>query len=252
VGAGRASESRQVAAVDRSESIARDHLAFRGYSNVVYEPNRNQPPDFLIDNRIAVEVRRLNQHDRAGRRGLEETATPFTMRLGRLLRSFGSSNVGTRWIRLSLSRPLPKWSRFEPIAREFLGRVALEDSPIGASVQVSDRVELEYVHLSAGAGDSFALASIHDRESGGLVVAELVRNIGLVAEEKTRKIQPFRLDYAEWWLLLVDTIAYGLSDRDQADLASHLQLADVWDRIVLVSPLDPQRYFEIPAPIRPT
>jgi hypothetical protein len=42
--------------MDRSETLAYNHLVFRGFSSPVYEPDGNVPPDFLLDGRIAVEV----------------------------------------------------------------------------------------------------------------------------------------------------------------------------------------------------
>jgi hypothetical protein len=44
------------------ERIAENYLTSLGFENVVFEPDGNIPPDFFVDDRIAVEVRRLNQH----------------------------------------------------------------------------------------------------------------------------------------------------------------------------------------------
>jgi hypothetical protein len=43
------------------ERIAGEYLHRLGMGTVAYEPDGQVPPDFLIDGRIAVEVRRLNQ-----------------------------------------------------------------------------------------------------------------------------------------------------------------------------------------------
>jgi len=45
--------------MDRSETVGMHHLLFRGHSDVIYEPDGNVPPDFLVEGRSAVEVRRL-------------------------------------------------------------------------------------------------------------------------------------------------------------------------------------------------
>ncbi len=49
--------------MDQSESHARDYLEHLGLGRVVYQPDGNVPPDFLVDGRIAVEVRRLNENE---------------------------------------------------------------------------------------------------------------------------------------------------------------------------------------------
>ena len=54
--------------MDHTEEIANKHLLarFPGENRINYEPDGNIPPDFLIDNNIAIEVRRLNEHDNNG------------------------------------------------------------------------------------------------------------------------------------------------------------------------------------------
>jgi len=48
--------------MDSSETLAKEYLRFLGYTDIIYEPDGNIPPDFLVNGRIAVEVRRLNQN----------------------------------------------------------------------------------------------------------------------------------------------------------------------------------------------
>ena len=64
--------------MDQSEKVAESYLRYRGHDNIQFEPDGNRTPDFLVDNNIAVEVRRLNQnHDFGrGRRGLEAQVSP--------------------------------------------------------------------------------------------------------------------------------------------------------------------------------
>jgi hypothetical protein len=40
--------------MDRAETLVHNYLGSRGYASVVYEPDPNDPPDFLIDERIAL------------------------------------------------------------------------------------------------------------------------------------------------------------------------------------------------------
>jgi len=50
-------------APDPSETQARRYLEHLGCKDIVYEPDGNVPPDFVVDGRIGVEVRRLNQNE---------------------------------------------------------------------------------------------------------------------------------------------------------------------------------------------
>jgi hypothetical protein len=65
--------------VDASEVLADAYLRHCGYTDVKYEPDGNIPPDFLVNGRIAIEVRRLNQNYVApeGNKGLEEVRIPL-------------------------------------------------------------------------------------------------------------------------------------------------------------------------------
>ena len=57
------------------EQIAYKYLQNKfGTERIIYEPNGNIPPDFLVPAGPAVEVRRLNRHDFSGAKpkGVEE------------------------------------------------------------------------------------------------------------------------------------------------------------------------------------
>ena len=60
----------------RSEEAVDRFLRGLEVGDVRFEPDGNVPPDFLVDERIAVEARRLNQNELLGNgyRGLEVTS----------------------------------------------------------------------------------------------------------------------------------------------------------------------------------
>jgi len=92
----------------------------------------------------------------------------------------------------------------------------------------------------------FMLGGSGDDDSGGFVLAEMNRNICICVEDKNRKVARVWDRYPEWWLALVDRIGYGgLSEDERADLRQILQVEHRWDKILLVSPLDSQRGFEL-------
>jgi len=61
--------------MDDSEIVVRQHLEHLGFKSIIYEPDGNIPPDFLVEGRIAVEVRRLNQNYVSGSGQLEGLET---------------------------------------------------------------------------------------------------------------------------------------------------------------------------------
>lgn len=90
--------------MDETELRAHQALLHMGYSeaNIVYEPEKNQPPDFLVEGKFAVEVRRLNQSysDEHGSQDLERISTPLWNNLRDLVNSHSSAADGPCWNRV--------------------------------------------------------------------------------------------------------------------------------------------------------
>jgi hypothetical protein len=233
--------------MDRSEKIAQDHLYSRGFSKVVYEPDGNVPPDLLADDRIACEVRRLNENERgrSAPKGLEETEIPFLARFRNVLRSIGAPQTRSWWVRVRIQRPLPKWHHIEPEARAYLHRVQRQQAEVYPVHRIGGTVEIQAFNRSTPAKDAFTLGIVSDSDSGGWVIESLERNLRLCIEEKTAKVASFRSQYPEWWLVLVDHVAYGLDSFDLAQFRKSVRVPHTWDRVVIVNPLDHTHYFEI-------
>jgi hypothetical protein len=230
--------------VDRTESHVREHLVKRGCSDIVYEPDGKVPPDFRVDGAIAVEARRLNQHDSTGEHGLEETRIPLTMRLSSLIRSMPSVSADTKWIGIDMRRPLPAWIEVVPKVREFLSRIDAGKSRQGSTVAIGN-LELEYHTSSSSESGAFKVATILDRDWGGLVLANLLHNLDLCVAEKSRKTAAYRAGYEQWWLALVDTIGYHLEEPERQELREAFTLQHDWDQVVLINPEDPSDYVDL-------
>jgi hypothetical protein len=234
--------------MDRSERIVSEYLSYRGFRDVVHEPDGNVPADFLLNGCIAVEVRRLNQNEDTpdGPRGLEEAAIPLQAKVSRLLRTLGSSEGGESWYMVyTFRRPLPPWDELANALRFELGlfRCDSEHQPTTRNIAQGFRVRL----LRAGRPypDFFVVGEYTEGDSGGFVLSELERNIRICVAEKTQKISRVRERYPHWWLVLVDHVAYELSDSDREQLRQLLQMDHSCDKIILVSSLDATQGYEL-------
>ena len=85
--------------MNESEKSIYEYLTSQGLGAVVYEPDGKVPPDFLVDGRIAVEVRRLNQNEDTalGHRGLEEISKPLDALVCEAIAAMGPPAEGTSW-----------------------------------------------------------------------------------------------------------------------------------------------------------
>ena len=236
--------------MDESEQVAKNYLCKIGFKKVVYEPDGNIPPDFLADDRVAVEVRRLNQNEmiESGSRGLEESAIPLRMKVDRLLSSFGPPTSETSWfVHYRFRRPLLSWDHLELRLRHALQTFMHDQcADKSTSISIAKGFELQLIRASSHHDNFFVLGGYIDSNNSGFVGDLLLKNLRICIEEKTRKIAPHRRKHSEWWLVLIDRITYGVVDEHNAELLrKHINSNHGWHKIVLLNPLDYGVAFEI-------
>lgn len=235
--------------MDATETLVKDHLVHRGHVNIVYEPDGNIPPDFLVDSRVAVEVRRLNQNHFDGNyiQGLEEVAIPLWKRIQRLLDSMGPPTNEESWfVHFNFSRPVESWKSLEPKLRGALSAFLASPGNTPRLVSKGLGFELEvFCRASKLHPTAFVMAGCSDRESGGWLLSEMEKNIRDCAREKAQKIAKFKPRYSEWWLALVDYIGFSLGDLDRELFRAQVSIEHSWDKIILIDPRDFRRWFEL-------
>jgi hypothetical protein len=207
------------------------------------------PPDFLVDGRIAVEARRLNQNEETaeGHRGLEEISKPLNTLVCRCLAAMGPPIAGTSWfVFYSYSRPLPAWRELDRLLRDALDDCRAWPDLGKHKVSVGRRMRLRFTRASKVHPQLFVLGGSSDHDSGGFLVSEIAENLQICIAEKTVKVVKVRSRYSEWWLAFEDRIGYGVLDEDDRNqLRELVQRDDQWNRIILVNPLHPTDGFEL-------
>jgi len=233
---------------DLSESIVKQYLLGAGYTDIQHEPEPNDPPDFLVNGQLAVEVRRLNQNEETptGHRGLEETRIPISRRVQKVLNLLGPPVRGASWfVWYSIKRPVPSRNQLERAMREALLAFRNQPNHQRTKIHVSRAVKLEIVPASRVHPTFFVLGASADGDAGGFVLGEMERNLRICVAEKTAKIARVHHRYPVWWLALVDYIGYGLEIREQDELRQILRLEHSWDKIVIINPLNPREGFAL-------
>jgi len=235
--------------MDASEKLVADHLAHRGFTNVIYEPDGNVTPDFSVDGNVAIEVRRLNQnhYDGTNTKGLEETSISLWKNILNLLNDIGTPIADETWfVHFRFSRPVEQWKKLRPSLHQALTDFAASETRQGRVIFENQGFELEvYCRASTIHSTTFILAGCSDQDSGGWLLAEMSKNISHCASEKSRKIAAVRPKYQCWWLALVDHIGYGLDKFDRDQFQSQISIEHDWDKIIIIDPRDHTRWFEI-------
>jgi len=236
--------------VDETEAHVDRLLRHLGYSDIAYEPDGNVPPGFLIDRKIAVEVRRLNQNFESDGivQGLEEIAVPIWQTVKRLAMSLGPPTKGVSWfIGVSFRRPLPPSKR---LRTEILA--ALVDFQSGRKegpVELFDgQIELEFFRASKAHTTFFVMGSQIDDDSGGWIMGEMSKNIRICIDQKSKKVTEFKFKYENWWLVLVDLISGGLDESDRCELRRDFVGQKGWQKILIVNALDHRDAFDLLEP----
>jgi hypothetical protein len=232
-----------------SEKFVFEYLKSRGFGNIIYEPDGNIPPDFTIDGRVAVEVRRLNENEKTatGHRGLEEVSKPLTALIKKALVATGPPIYGVSWfVSYSYRRPLPPWRKLEIALRSVLREIREQPDLGTRRVRVADRLRLSFTRATELHPNLLVLGSWSDHDAGGFVISEMAQNLRICMAEKSLKVSKVMSRYSEWWLALDDRIGYGdLDEGDRNQLRGLVQLDHPWSKIILVNPLKPSNEFEM-------
>lgn len=234
--------------MDDSESLAREYLTHMGFERIVFEPEGcSKFPDFLVEDRIAVEVRSLNEQvpspSGAKPRGRDAVDREVVTKLQHCLLSLGPSKGQISWyvdIEYDDSTPPDRQQMKAAISRlrDFRDRPIQEPT----TILLSDRFALK-LHAGPRYDDYFVMGKNDSDHSGILASSQLEINM-MCIEEKTKKAHDSgipRTKYAEWWLVLIDRITYG----ESVETIRTPSLGS-WHKVILVNPLDSTKAIQIP------
>jgi hypothetical protein len=222
------------------EQVAIEYFTTKGYVNIIHEPNGQIPPDLLLNNSIAVEVRRLNQFkDIDGLiQPLEDLEFNLLPRINKLIKSFDSSATGQScFVSYDFQRPLQiddqLMKKIETIFIEHLNYIDQKKH-----YQVNEMFSLRFFPASKNFNKAFVLGSYSDDDRGGLVISNIMDSLRLIIKEKEKKIKPYKDKYEVWWLALNDHIGDGLDEIDIQQLKEVFDIDTFFDRIIFISIFD--------------
>ena len=235
--------------MDHSEKHAQAFLRGLGFTDVVFEPDGNVPPDFALDGRIAVEVRRLHhiEHASGGEaRGVDETWIPLYKRVSELCDQLSDKNPERFWIlSYSIKRPVQPWRLTRTILEPWL--LNLRKLPAATREHVLDAPSLTVTAhaMTELTTPEFHAGIVNDPETTGWQIPLILQGVEHCLVDKTTKITPYLGRYPEWWLVLIDQISYGVSQDSRQMLQKHSISFGPFKRIVLVDPLSSANYFDM-------
>ena len=251
------------------ELYVKEWLLSQGYADI--ERQCDDPPDYVVDKKYAVEVRRLNQMVEINSEIIGEEHSRISLRenIENVLAELVPCCQGPSWVvdcEYRSSEPLP---RKKYVRRDLLKALRPLTQPYSAK-EIVEQLESSYldpnqhgdelqlgllgeVHLCLPCGihvelsrlntkpSRFLLQNVSDGE-GIVVLAETINSIRHIVKEKTRKIEHRAKNYVHWWLILVDHIFYVGSWEDLRD---EIRVERPWSRIIILNRYDSDRWNEL-------
>lgn len=229
---------------NREEQLVIDNLLHQGYSSIDFEPDGNVPPDILVDNKIAIEVRRLNQNQitNEGYKGLEQDEFTIHGILRRIMHDVSDKDYDlSAFVCYNFNRPIPSKKVIKKKVSEILENHKSIIHEIREYI-VDESFKMKILPSEKKLDQQYKYGMSSDEDTGGFVVSLIYENLKLIVAEKDEKTKKFRQNYPEWWLAVVDNIGYGLSDLDLEQFHNLPKIENNFDRLLLVSALDSKSF----------
>ena len=236
---------------DPEESIAKRWLEGQGFSDIIDLSRENRdPPDFRVENRIGVEVRRLESTTEAMRPDLVIKTIEHSLSriIINLLEEAGEPPGGyTVYVRCETSGAPPKRKETEKIVREAIDQclqilneaLRLGEKPKWPKWRFASGLRLRFsAYIIPGKRGKFEFMwPVAHADERGWELADSVRNINHSIVTKTRKIEDKIHCYTEWWLVLVENDFWTPGDWETDRwqwIRDNLIEASPWSRVVVI------------------
>ena len=222
---------------NKDETRAKKYLQTLKYKKLEYEPLGNVTPDFLLDDKIAIEVRRLNRNHINGEKliSIENFEIHLIKKIKKIISSFDYTYYKkSAFVAITLSKSLEVHHKTKIIKKvKKLLKKHSQNISKKRSYKISDFLEITFTPTGKKP-KPFIYASCNDDYFW--IVNELHKNIQSVIDEKDKKINKnFKL-YKKWWLVLVDSIIYGLDKEDFKALKKIKVNKQKFSKVMILSP----------------
>jgi len=227
----------------REEKIAETYFKSIGFTNIEFEPKGNRTPDFVIENDIAIEVRRLNQFHNG--KPIEKVQYNLIPKIVNQIESFGNGkNSKSAFVGIKYSRPIKIDKKIKEQINSILEIHSLQMESQKKYI-INDNLELNIFPSQEKLEFQFNFGSSIDFNQGGFVLGNIYESLKVIIEEKSKLVKKYRPEYKTWWLALIDNIGNGLSEKEMNQLRESIDFDLNFDKVFIISYLNPIKGGEI-------
>lgn len=222
------------------EEIVKVFLCNQGHRLIQYEPDGNIPPDFLIDDQIAIEVRRLNENYFNGNsiEGLEEKQISLFKVVKDVLNKYNNITrtiTDSYVLAMEYARPIGNLKEIKRhLDQELHSFIQNQNRSTPHSIVISNSLKITLLKHSIANNPLFCICFEIDNNSGGLLEYLHISNINYCISEKTSKIQKYHNKYKKWWLIFVDAIGWDFYSWESDRTRQSIHKTTLWDKIIIV------------------
>lgn len=227
----------------REEKVVETYFKSIGFQNIIFEPKGNRTPDFVIDDKIAIEVRRLNQFYNGT--PIEKVKHNLLPKIISQIEAFNNENHSkSAFVGIRYSRPI----NFNKKIKDTINSILEGHSSIMETSQeykINDNLELNIFPSNEKLNTQYHFGISIDFNEGGFVLANIYNSLKVIIPEKSKQIQKYKSEYQTWWLALVDNIGNGLSKTELSELNKIIDFDLHFNKVFIISNLNPNNGGEI-------
>ncbi|MFA9190786.1 hypothetical protein AAGV28_05320 [Flavobacterium sp. FZUC8N2.13] len=221
----------------REEKTVETYFKSIGFQNIVFEPKGNRTPDFVIDEKIAIEVRRLNQFYNGI--PIEKVKHNLLPKIISQIEAFKKESYSkSAFVGIRYTRPI----NYNKKIKDLINAILENHSSImetSKKYKINDNLELEIFPSDKKLDTQYHFGSSIDFNEGGFVLANIYNSLKIIIPEKSKQIENYKSEYKTWWLALVDNIGNGLSQTEFSQLREIIDFNLYFDKVFIISNLNP-------------
>lgn len=218
--------------MNKDEEIAKSYLNNLGFQKLEFEPNGNIPPDFSLNKKIGIEVRRLNKHFNG--ESLEKIEFGEIRKIENFILKFNSNKTfkKTHSVSIYYLRPL----RFKQIKKKIESCLNHYSENLNQNFEynIAENFSMSILEYTERFESDFEVMFWNDENKGGVVIKDLKSNITLALKEKEEKIVKYFNEFEEWWLILINHISPNIRNQELEVLKQEIPKSNLFKKIIIL------------------
>ncbi|WP_065188080.1 hypothetical protein [Shewanella woodyi] len=182
--------------MNREEELAKQYLKNLPSISLDFEPDGNVPPDFLMNDSIAIEVTRLNEHIeiQGVLKRFDDESFSIIAYVENILNSFNSAINGTCfWASINIKRPFGNRKKTKKKLIELLKSFdRTQNVNCRLEYPVTNGLSVSFIEGTFDpSAPVFRLGGIDEHDSGGWVYEDVATNSMHCINTKSLKVSPY-------------------------------------------------------------